>query len=159
MKKFSRRVRNRSISTRRTANAIVELIIAFQLLLVLSFGMVEFGQYFYIKHCFESAARDAARVGILATSTQSEVNTTLANTLAQANVPYNSSWLTMTDLGPGIVGIVTDISTVPAGDQVQFDLTTTYDQIPNAVRPLYSLTGKGIGNGKPVSGRCTMVKE
>src|SRR5208282_2208782 len=100
-----------------------EMAVAFQVLLFLSMGMIEFGQYFYIKHCFESAVRDGARYAILASATQSQTVSTISTTLAQANVTYNSSWLTITDLTAGTT--VSDVSTVPQGDQMQFVLSTT----------------------------------
>ena len=142
---------------RRRGLEVIEMAVAFQVLLFLSMGMIEFGQYFYIKHCFESAVRDGARYAILASATQTQTVSTITTTLAQANVTYNSSWLTITDLTAGTT--VADVSTVPQGDQLEFVLSTTYGNIPNAVRPLNSMTGKGIGNGKVVSAACIMVKE
>lgn len=143
--------------TRRRGLEVLEMAVAFQVLLFLSMGMIEFGQYFYIKHCFESAVRDGARYAILASATQSQTVSTISTTLAQANVTYNSSWLTITDLTAGTT--VSDVSTVPQGDQMQFVLSTTYGNIPNAVRPLNSMTGKGIGSSKVISVTCIMVKE
>src|SRR5580693_7219540 len=89
-----------SIAPRRRGSSVVELALCFPVVLYMAFGLVEFGQYMYIKHCFEAAARDAARIAIMAAATQTQVTTTLTNTLAQANVTYSSSWLTITDLGP-----------------------------------------------------------
>jgi Flp pilus assembly protein TadG len=150
-------IQARRHSRRRLANTTIEMIISFPVLLFLVFGMVEFAQFFYIRNAFVSAARDAARVAVLSSATQSQVTTTLTNTLSEANVTYNSSWLTITDLTAGTT--VTDVSTVPAGDQMRFVLTTTYSAIPNAVRPLSAMTGKGIGSGKVITGQCTMLKE
>jgi Flp pilus assembly protein TadG len=138
---------------------MLELALAFPMVLYMGFGIVEFGQYMYIKHCFEAAARDAARVAIMANATQTQVTTTITNTLTQANVTYSSSWLTITDLGPSSSGTVTNVANVPLGDQIQLTLLANYSSIPNAVRPLYQLTGLGIGPNKTVSGMCTMVKE
>jgi Flp pilus assembly protein TadG len=143
----------------RRGGPVLELAITFPVFLAMAFGLVEFGQYLYIKHCFEAAVRDAARVGIMTNATESQVTTTLTNTLAQANVTFSSSWLTITDLGPSATGTVSNVATVAAGDQLQFSLSTTYSSIPNVVRPLYNMTGAGIGSGKTVSGMCTMVKE
>jgi Flp pilus assembly protein TadG len=143
----------------RRGGAVLELALTFPVFLAMAFGLVEFGQYMYIKHCFEAAARDAARVGIMSNATQSQVTTTLTNTLAQGNVTFSSSWLTITDLGPSATGTVSNVANVSAGDQLQFSVSTTYSSIPNVVRPLYNMTGAGIGSGKVVSGICTMVKE
>ena len=148
--------KNRRRSHRRGAQ-IIEMAISFPVLLYLSFGLVEFGQYFYIRHCFESAARDGARYAILGTATQAQTVSTITATLLEANVTFNSSWLTITDLTAG--STVTDVSQVPIGDQIQLTLSTTYGNIPNAVRPLYSMTGVGIGPNKAISSTCVMVKE
>jgi Flp pilus assembly protein TadG len=147
------------VISRRRGTAVVELALVMPIFLALAFGLVEFGQYMYIKHCFESAARDAARVASLATATQTQVTTTLTNTLAQANVTYSSSWLTITDLGPTGSGSISNVANVAMGDQMQFTLSANYSSIPAAVRPLYQLTGAGIASGKVVIGECTMVKE
>jgi Flp pilus assembly protein TadG len=144
---------------RRHGGALLELALTFPTVLAMAFGLVEFGQYMYIKHCFESAARDATRIAIMSTATQTQVTTTLTNTLSQANVTYNSAWLTITDLGPAGSGAVANVANVAMGDEIQLTLTATYSAIPNAVRPLYSFTGVGIGSNKTVTGECTMVKE
>ena len=138
-------------------NSTIEMVFAFSLLMFIAMGMCEFGQYFYIKHAFEAAARDAARASILATATSSSPTTAATYTLSEANVTFNSSWLTITDTTAGTT--VSDVSTVPAGDILQVQLLATYDQIPNVMRPLDSMTGQGIKNGKPMLGQCTMVRE
>jgi len=133
------------------------MALAFPVLLYLIMGMIEFGQYFYIKHCFESAVRDGGRYAILANATQAQLVNTLTLSLQQANVTYSSSWLTITDLTAA--SSVTDISQVPAGDQIQFTLSTTYGSIPNAVRPLFAMTGVGISSTKVVNAIYITVKE
>ena len=45
---------------RRGGNSTLEMCLVLPVLLSIAFGVVEFGQYLYVKHCFESAARDAA---------------------------------------------------------------------------------------------------
>ncbi|MGA2229686.1 MAG: TadE family protein [Tepidisphaeraceae bacterium] len=153
-------VRGRNSRRRiRRAGAVLELALALPMVLYLAFGIVEFGQFMYIKHAFEAAARDATRVAIMANATQTQVTSTLTTTLSEANVTYNSAWLTITDLGPSSSGSVTNVANVPVGDQIQLILSANYASIPNAVRPLYQLSGVGIGSGKSVVGECTMVKE
>jgi Flp pilus assembly protein TadG len=146
-----------ALRRRRGGNSVIEMVFAFQLLMFICMGMVEFGQYFYIKHAFEAAARDAARASILATATSTSPTTAATYTLSEANVTFNSSWLTIYDTTAQAA--VSDVSQVPAGDVLQVQLLATYDQIPNVMRPLYSMTGQGIKNGKPMLGQCTMVRE
>jgi Flp pilus assembly protein TadG len=133
------------------------MALALPLLLAMGLGMVEFGQYFHVKHTFEAATRDSCRIAIGASATQSQVVARMTAVLSNANITYNSSWLTMTDTTSNTT--VTDVAMVPAGHFLKVQLSTTYDQIPGIVRPLYSFTGKGIANGKPVKGTTIMVKE
>ena len=150
----------------RGGNAVIEMVFAFQLLMFISMGMVEFGQYFYIKHAFEGAARDAARAAVLATATSTSPWTAATYTLGEANISTPpQSWMTITDLGSDGTGNTVvannDITSIPAGDILQVQIKVNYDQIPNVMRPLYSITGNnfGIKNGKPMVGQCTMVRE
>ena len=154
-----RRAVDRRSRRGRSGNSALEMSLLLPILLALAFGLVEFGQYMYIKHCFEAAARDAMRVAVMSSATQAKVSSVLTTTLGQANVTYNSSWLTITDLGPTNTGSVSNVATVPSGDELQLTLSARYSTIPCAVRPLSTMTGIGVGSNTNVVGVCTMVKE
>ena len=145
----------------RSGNSLVEMAFVMTLLLILSMGVIEFGQFFYIRHAFGAAAREAARQAGVESATNAGVQAVAAATLMQANVVMDSSWFQAYDIpptgGPGTP--VTDLSTIPTGDRVQITIATTYGQVPNAFRPLYQLFGKGIGSAKPIAGTCTTVRE
>jgi len=143
----------------RRGGSTLELCLVLPVLLSVSFAVVEFGQFLYIRHCFQAAARDAARVAALSSATQAQLNAALTSTLSLANVNYSASWLTITDLGPSTNGTVASISSVASGDTFQISLSTTYGSISNAVRPLSSFTGVGVKTSATVKGMCTMVKE
>lgn len=131
------------------------------LLLVVSMGTVEFGQYMYIKHAFQSAARDAARAAAVDSATTAGVRAVAARTLTEANVTLNPGWYTVYDI-PAAGGAGTAVSgpeQVPSGDRVQIQIVTTYGAVPNACRPLYGIFGVGIGPNKPISGIATAVRE
>jgi Flp pilus assembly protein TadG len=132
--------------------------IVLPVLLFFVLGMTEFGQYFYIRNAFQAAARDVARASCLETAVQTDPATRATITLAQANVTFNSSWMTIVDVTNSNAA-VTDVSTVPAGDQLLVTISAQYGSIPNAYRPLYALTGKGIGPGKMCTGTCRMIRE
>ena len=152
-------VRPSARQRRRSGNSVLELALVMPILMAMAFGLVEFGQFMYVRHAFVSAARDAMRVAVMSNATQAQVTSALTNTLAQANVTYNSSWLTITDLGPSQPGTVSDVAAVPMGDEMRLTLSTTYSALPNAVRPLSSTTGVGVSAGATIAGVCTMVKE
>jgi Flp pilus assembly protein TadG len=147
--------------TRRGGNSIIQMAIVMQLLLVVFFGCVEFGQYLYIKHSFQAAARDAARAASLPSATTASVQAKAASTLLQANVTLDTSWLTLCDVSSdgSTSTTVTDVTSIPSGDRVQVKIATTYDQVPNAFRPLYQLFHQGVGTGKPIAGTSTVVRE
>jgi len=49
----------------RSAAETLELALALPLLLVIAFGTIEFGYWFYLEHNFQSAAREGARAAIV----------------------------------------------------------------------------------------------
>ncbi len=81
--------RKRAKSRRRGAE-LLELAVSFTALLFLTFGLMEFGQYFFIKHCFEAAVRDGGRVAILPTATQSQMVSTMTGDLSRPQSWYRA---------------------------------------------------------------------
>jgi Flp pilus assembly protein TadG len=142
----------------RNANSIIEMAVVLPVLLFVVLGMAEFGQYFYIRNAFQAAARDVARACCLATAVQTDPVTRATATLSMANVTFNSSWMTIVDVSNSN-STVTDCSAVPVGDKILVTIQCQYNLIPNAYRPLYAMTGKGIGNGKMCTGISERIKE
>ena len=121
-------------------------------------GAAEFGQFFFIRNAFQSAARDAARASCLDTAQQADPATVAARTLAQADVAFSPVWLTILDLSNGN-STVTDVSQIPIGHTFQVSVGVAYGQIPNVYRPMSAMTGVGVSSSKPCIGQCTMVKD
>jgi Flp pilus assembly protein TadG len=138
--------------------ALLEVVVVLPVLLYVVLGTVEFGQYFYIRSCFEGAARDAARAAILETAQQSDPATKAAATLLQANVTFSPSWMTIVDY-TNSNAVITDVSQVPYGHTLIVTIQVQYRLIPNAFRPLSTMTGFGIGTSRICSGQCQMIKE
>jgi len=143
---------------RRWGAVLLEAVLVLPVLIYLALGMAEFGQYYHIRSSFEQAAVDAARLGIPATAQQGDPATAATQTLGYVGVTFNSSWLTITDYSNSNA-TVTDVSQIAPGHMLIFKIQTTYSQLPNAYRPLYGMTGIGVGSSKTVSGQCSMVKE
>jgi Flp pilus assembly protein TadG len=137
---------------------MIETAVVLPVLLYMVLGAVEFGQFFFIRHSFVAAARDAARAACLANAVKADPASRATRTLAQANVTYQASWMTIVDITKSN-STVTDCSAVSMGDKLQVTISCPYDQIPNAFRPLYRMTGRGIGAGKMCSGQCELIKE
>ncbi len=140
------------------AAALLELVIVFPVLMFVMLGVVEFGQYFYIRSCFEAAARDACRAAILETAQTTDPVTKATATLAQANVAFSSSWMTIVDY-TNSSSTVTDVTTVPFGHTLIVTIQAQYSSIPNVYRPLSAMTGVGVGAGRMCTGQCQMIRE
>jgi Flp pilus assembly protein TadG len=157
--------RNRTV---RSGSSIIEMFFAFQLLLFLTFGMVEFGQFMFVRHAFASAARDGCRVAILpSTATLTPVTTAISNTLANAGIitgTVPSSWVTLQQSSDGTTFTAVsgnNPSNVPTGWAILVKVETTYSQLSCAIRPLSAITANkwGVGPAKLVTGTSTMVMQ
>jgi Flp pilus assembly protein TadG len=160
---LSRALRSKRTASRRAGGSMIEMVFCFQVLLFLAFGMVEFGQFFYIRHAFSSAVRDGARVATLPTTTsQTAVNTAINNTLTAAGVnQYIASWLTVTSSSDGTTYSAINWSTVGHGDAICLVLSTNYSGLSMALRPFNSATGGhfGIASTKVLTCQATMCRE
>ena len=157
--------RKRRRGTRRgvraaAGNAILEMALVLMMLMFLAMGMVEYGQYFYLKQAFETAARDGCRVGITAPATQAATVAAITASLAKSGVTFNSTWARYYDVSATGATQIADVSTCRAGDGLMVVLSTSYSTLPTAVRPLSSLSAAaGIGTGKAITGTCNMIRE
>ncbi len=70
----------------RRGSAIIEGAFVLIVLLTLSFGTIEFGYFFFVKHSIEGAAREGARAAIPANATNADVTTAIANSMNAAGL-------------------------------------------------------------------------
>jgi len=134
----------------RRGGAILELSITLALLLNLTFGMVEFGYYFYVKNAFENAAREGVRTAMTPSGTTTTTTTAVTNALSAYKFPANCVTTTVTDTS----GNTLDPSTAAIGTAIQVNLTATWSTIGAGFRPLTLISGS-----KSVTGYCVMQKE
>jgi Flp pilus assembly protein TadG len=142
------------------------MAIAMPVLMYLVMGMVEFGEFFYVKSAFQQASRDALRAAIMPNAQQADPATAATRTLAVAGVTFQSSWMVITDITPSGWGgssgggTVTDCSAVAAGHALTLTITATYATLPGAVRPLSAISGGvGIPASRTVVGSSGGLKE
>ena len=147
---------NRTIQTyrgrrgNRRGGAILEMALTLGLLLNLTFGMVEFGYFFYVKNSFANAAREGARAGIVPGAVTSDVTTAVTNALANCNFPANSYTTTITDTSNNTLSL----ASASSGTSVQVNVTATWGTIGAGFRPM-----KLMSTTKSVTGLCVMRKE
>jgi len=137
----------------RRGGAILEMAIILSLTMTLTFGMVEFAYYFYVKNTFEGAAREGVRAGVPFAASNANINTAVANAIAPTGWSTTSPPYTMaiTDTSGNAIG---DISTIASGSQFEVTLSATWGTIGAGFRPMAL-----IGTSKIVTATCVMRKE
>jgi len=68
------------------ASAVVEMAVVTPLLFALTFGIIEFGWEFTVRHTMLNAAREGARIGIIAGKTHSDIQTKVTALLTPLNI-------------------------------------------------------------------------
>jgi Flp pilus assembly protein TadG len=152
---------------RRSGSSIIEMVLAIWVLLFMAFGMVEFGQFIFIRHAFVSAARDGARTAALpTTTTQAVIDAAITKTLAAAGVAnYTTSWCTVQQSSDGTNYFNSTFplssSNISHGDAISITLLTNYSQLPAAIRPLSGITANkwGISTNKNINVTSTAIRE
>ena len=126
-------------------SAVLDAALVFPILLSLTFGTVEYGYYFYVKHSLQGAAREGARAAITPTAANSDVTTAVSNTLTAAGLS-NSGYTTT--ISPS------NVSGLASGTQITVTVTCTWGTVGSGFRPLGL-----IGSSKQVKGVTVMRKE
>lgn len=143
--------------SRRRGAALLEMVVVFLVLFYLVMGAVEFGWFMYAKHVVQSAARDAARAGIIGTATHAQANAAITETMTAAGFQttgYTTTYQRAT-IGSGgavVYTTVTDISTIPRGEGLRVTISAPFSAF--RVRPLGVIPAT-----KQVTGVTTMIKE
>jgi Flp pilus assembly protein TadG len=133
----------------RRGNALLDAALVLPILLSLTFGTVEYGYFFFVKHSLQGAAREGCRAAIVPTATNSTVTQTIAASLNAAGL--NSSTTTL-DSKFTLTLSPSNVSGLAAGTSVTVQLDATWGTV--GVRPLGL-----IGAAKIVRGTTVMRKE
>lgn len=143
--------RHASDGTRRTrrGSAIMDAALVFPVLISLTFGSVEFGHFFFVKHSFQGAAREGARAGIAPGATNTDVTTAVAAAMTSAG--FSSSQYTVSIRNSADTSNV-NVATTTAGTSVLVKVTANWGTV--GIRPLGL-----IGTSKSVVGQTVMRKE
>jgi Flp pilus assembly protein TadG len=140
--------RHRRAQVRHGGAALLEMALALVVLLPLTFGMVEFSHFFYVKHSLQGAAREGARAAIVPSATNGSVAAAVSGALAM--VGLEGSGYTTKIEAP--LGTPCNVAAVAAGTTVHVTVECTWGAV--GVRPM-----KMISAAKPVRGMTGMRKE
>ena len=136
------------IQHNRRGSAVLDAALVFPVLLLLTFGCVEFGHYFYIKHTLQGAAREGARAAATGVA-NSEVTTAVANTMSAAGISaYTVAIRDAADTTNITIGTATPV----AGTAILVKVTCVWGTV--GVRPMGLM-----GASKQVIGMTTMRRE
>jgi Flp pilus assembly protein TadG len=151
------RIHSRSggISTKRSAPrrsgaAVLEMALTLSLLFWITYGMIEFGFFYFTKNSMEGAAREGCRAGIVAGGTSSTSNIAIINQLSAAGL-VSSSVTASGSAGTYTIGNFTvvysdipsgsststikDISSMAVGDTVTVTISATWGTVGQGFRP------------------------
>jgi Flp pilus assembly protein TadG len=137
---------------RRAGGAVLEAILVLPVLMYLAFGVVEFGQYFYVKHALEGAARDGCRAFIVGGATLTDVQNAVNAAMSAANLAGSGYTIVTKD---GSTTLTSGNYTIAvAGDAITVTVSCTWGTAGQGYRP-WGL----IGSSKQVVGTAVMRKE
>ena len=142
----------------RRGNAVLDAALVFPILLSLTFGTVEFGYYFYVKHTLQGAAREGCRAGITPTGADTDVNTAILNSLKAAGMmPANAAVIDTTKFTVKIespLGTTISSASLSTGSTLFVTVQGQWGVLGSGFRPLAL-----IGTAKTVVGTTAMRKE
>ena len=128
-------------SRNKHGGAVLETACVLPVLFLVSFGLVEFAHFFYMKHILAGAAREGARTAILASESDPNGAITRAMTAAGlGSIPYT------------VTTTPADLESAAAGDEIEVQIDCTWSDV--GLRPLHLISGDTI-----VRGSATMMKE
>ncbi len=145
---FGRKSKPTSPKVRR-GSAVMDAALVFPVLISLTFGSIEFGHFFFLKHTMQGAAREGARAAITPSATTADVNTAVAASMTAAG--FTAAQYTVAIRNPADT-VTVDPSTATAGTSILVKVNASWGTV--GIRPLGL-----IGSGKQVSGQTVMRKE
>jgi Flp pilus assembly protein TadG len=112
-------------STGRRGNAVIEAVLVIPILLLLAFGTVEFGHFFFVKHNLQGAAREGARAAIVSGATNGDVNDAVSASMTAAGLEGSGYTVTTNPA---------DLSTATTGTDITVTVQCTWGDV--GIRPM-----------------------
>jgi Flp pilus assembly protein TadG len=133
----------------RSGNAILDMAFVLPILLMLTFGAVEYGYALYIKHSLQSAAREGARAAIVAGATATDVQNAVDSSM-QASGFVQAKYTRPSAITPA------NWTSAAAGTTITVTVQTSWGTAGVSVLPTYL---GGISTTKTLQSATTMRKE
>ena len=123
----------------RRGNAVIEAVLVIPILLLLAFGTVEFGHFFFVKHNLQGAAREGARAAIISGATNSDVAGAVAASMSAAGLD-GSGYTITTDPA--------DVSAAATGTNITVSVECTWGSV--GIRPMGMISATKLARGATV---------
>ncbi len=136
----------------RRGGAVLEAALVLPIVLGISFGMIEFGHFFFVKHTLQSAARDGARVGIVSSATNAKVNAAVLVAMNAAGL-QGSGYLV--EIKNGSTDASLNVAAAAAQTPVKVIVKCTWSTVAGGL----STVSPWISDSAQVTGTTVMVKE
>ena len=125
----------------------MQMALILPLLLMLTFGAVDFGYFFFVKNTLVGAAQAGVRAAIPQAALNSDVSTAVNNVMQSAGISSSNYTVTVSP---------SDITTATPQTKINVIVSTTWGQVGfNSL----SLPYGGISSSKAISGSASMIKE
>lgn len=131
-------------------NAVLETVLVLSLVLLpILFVTTEWGYYLYVKNCLQAAAREGARVAILATSSNTDVAAAVDTAMKPTSIPKGDYTIKVTDANNNILSL----SGLAAGTNIKISVECSWGTIG------WKSAFPTIGSDKTVIGTTVMRRE
>jgi Flp pilus assembly protein TadG len=145
-------VRNRQ--HQRRGAALLETVLVLLTLLLLTFGMIEYGWLFQKWGHVTNAARQGARVAARPSATVGTVNAAVTAAMNLGNIPGTSYDVNITSNGVA----VTDLSTITPGEPIEVEVIVEYDDETDGIA-LHAMPVELLPIPAQIKAKMVMVKE
>ena len=130
----------RILTAFRRGVSVVEVAVTMPLVILMAFGVIEFGRGMMVKHCLEESARAGCRVAILSDTTTQDVKDIVASSMSIAGITDYTVTINPTPL-----------TSVPKMTQVSVQVSVPFDSVSWATASFLK--------GKTLTGSCIMSAE
>ena len=131
-------------TTRRHGGAVLETAVILPFVLLMTFGLIEYGHFFYMKHILMGAAREGGRAAIIASSTNDTVAETVEAAMTAAGMTVAQYSIVVEVNGTA----TTDLTTAAKGDLITVKIESQWDAV--GLRPMRLISATTLLRGSAV---------
>ena len=129
----------------RRGGALVEAALVLPVLLLLTFGLIEFGHFVFTKHTLQGAARHGVRTAILPGSTNTEVTNVVGDFMNAAGIPTANYTVYIQDK----TGAAVDVAGLPSGvREIKVRVDCSWGTV--GIRPMALISSSAVVRGVAV---------